>query len=123
MLPQAGVPKEVADAVSGANVNSQSFKARGLELSGDGAVSSFHFSASYTYLDAEVTESFASGALSPAINPLIPGVPIGAFAPLVGARPFRRPVHWATCSSPTRSRFGASPWPATSPASATTARS
>ena len=32
-------------------------------------------------------------ALSPVINPKFPGVPIGQFSPLVGARPFRRPTH------------------------------
>lgn len=92
-FPQAGISKDVAAAVGGANVNSQSFKARGLELSGDAALAHFRFSASYTHLDAEVTKSFASGALSPATNPEFPGVPIGAFAPLVGGRPFRRPAH------------------------------
>ena len=49
--------------------------------------------ASYMYLDAVVTKSFSSGALSPAINPVFPGIPIGAFSPLVGARPFRRPTN------------------------------
>ncbi len=46
-----------------------------------------------TFLDAEVTQSFTGSALAPAFNPAFPGVPIGAFAPLVGARPFRRPAH------------------------------
>jgi iron complex outermembrane receptor protein/vitamin B12 transporter len=45
------------------------------------------------YLDAVVTKSFASGALNPAINPAFPGIPIGSFSPLVGARPFRRPTN------------------------------
>ena len=45
------------------------------------------------YLDAVVTKSFASGALSPAINPAFPSIPIGSFSPLVGARPFRRPTN------------------------------
>ena len=48
--------------------------------------------ASYTYLDAVVTKSLSSGVLSPAINPAFPGIPIGAYSPLVGARPFRRPA-------------------------------
>jgi vitamin B12 transporter len=43
-----------------------------------------------------VTQSFASGALRPAINPSFPGVAIGAFSPLVGARPFRRPANSGT---------------------------
>jgi vitamin B12 transporter len=49
--------------------------------------------ASYTYLDAEVTESLSGGVLSPAINPKFPGIPIGQFSPLVGARPWRRSPH------------------------------
>jgi iron complex outermembrane receptor protein/vitamin B12 transporter len=38
-------------------------------------------------------ESFSSSALGPVENPAYPGVAIGAFGPLVGARPFRRPTH------------------------------
>ena len=40
------------------------------------------FGASYTYLDAEVTEAFGAGA---AFNPAFPTIPIGAYSPLVGA--------------------------------------
>jgi iron complex outermembrane receptor protein/vitamin B12 transporter len=55
----------------------------------------------YTYLDAVVQRSFSSGALSPAYNTGPPGgplpsfsaTPIGAYGPLRGARPFRRPPH------------------------------
>jgi iron complex outermembrane receptor protein/vitamin B12 transporter len=50
-------------------------------------------SASYTFLDAEVTEAFGAGAV---FNPAFPGVPIGAYSPLVGARPFRRPTNAGT---------------------------
>ena len=49
--------------------------------------------ASYTYLDAEVTEAFGASA---ATNPSFPGVQIGAFSPLVGNRPFRRPANSGT---------------------------
>jgi iron complex outermembrane receptor protein/vitamin B12 transporter len=38
-----------------------------------------------------VTASFAS--TTPALNPAFPDVPIGAFGPLVGAAPFRRPAN------------------------------
>ena len=48
---------------------------------------------SYTYLDAVVTKSFGSGALSPAVNPAFPDVRIGQYSPLVGNRPFRRPAN------------------------------
>jgi vitamin B12 transporter len=50
-------------------------------------------SGSYTYLDAIVNASLTSGALKPAINPAFPSIPIGAFSPLVGNRPFRRPAN------------------------------
>ncbi len=43
--------------------------------------------ANYTYLDAVVTKAFGS----PAFNPAFPAIPIGAFSPLQGARPFRLP--------------------------------
>ena len=35
----------------------------------------------------------AAARCSPAINPAFPGIAIGAFSPLVGARPFRRPAN------------------------------
>jgi iron complex outermembrane receptor protein/vitamin B12 transporter len=52
----------------------------------------------YTYLDARVLRSFASDAVAanegnPTENPNLPGIPIGALGPLVGARPFRRAPH------------------------------
>ncbi len=91
-LPQIGVPVEVAAATAGgASVNSSSYRARGVELSVDGKFGrALTVAGTYTYLDAVVTKSFASSALQPAINPAYPGIPIGAFAPLVGGRPFRR---------------------------------
>ena len=51
------------------------------------------FLGSYTYLDALVTKSFGSGALSPAVNPAFPGIKIGQYSPLVGNRPFRQPAN------------------------------
>jgi iron complex outermembrane receptor protein/vitamin B12 transporter len=97
VLPQVGVPSEVAQATPfGATVNSSSFTAQGLETSAEALVKGLRLMASYTFLDAEVTDSFASSALQPAINPSIPGVSIGAFSPLVGGRPFRRPTHSGT---------------------------
>jgi iron complex outermembrane receptor protein/vitamin B12 transporter len=55
----------------------------------------FLFRGGYTYLDARVLQSFASDAVAanqgePTENPNLPGIPIGALGPLVGARPFRR---------------------------------
>ena len=94
-LPQIGVPAVAAAATaSGASVNSSSYRARGLETSVETKVGrTLTVIAAYTCLDAVVTQSFASSALEPAINPAYPGVPIGAFAPLVGGRPFRRAPH------------------------------
>jgi vitamin B12 transporter len=93
-LPQVGVPVSAANATAfGAYVNSQSNDARGVETSGEAVAGRIHMTASYMYLDAVVTKSFSSGALRPAINPAFPGIQIGAFAPLVGARPFRRPTN------------------------------
>ena len=95
VLPQVGVSPELAQvATFGAYVNSSTFTAQGLEASGEAFMAGrLRLMASYTYMDAEVIDSFASSALRPAINPSIPGVAIGAFSPLVGQRPFRRPAH------------------------------
>jgi iron complex outermembrane receptor protein/vitamin B12 transporter len=94
-LVSLGVPPDVAGATGfGAYVNAASYRARGVELSTEAAFAGrFRAMASYTYLDAEVDESFSSSALAPVENPSYPGVPIGAYGPLVGARPFRRPKH------------------------------
>ena len=95
VLPQLGVSPEVAEAAPfGAYVNSSSYTAKGVETSAEALVMArLRLMASYTFMDAEVTDSFASSALQPAINPSIPDVSIGAFSPLVGQRPFRRPTH------------------------------
>jgi iron complex outermembrane receptor protein/vitamin B12 transporter len=89
-LVRAGVPPDVANATAfGGYINSQSYRAQGVELSLEAALRrELRVLASYTYLDAEVTEAFSA---SESFNPLFPGVPIGAFSPLVGQRPFRRP--------------------------------
>ena len=93
-LPQLGVPVNVVAAVPfGATVNASSYKARGIETTADVRASGFRLSGTYTFIDAEVTKSFSSSALTPAFNPAFPDIPIGQFSPLVGARPFRRPTH------------------------------
>jgi iron complex outermembrane receptor protein/vitamin B12 transporter len=91
-LPQAGVPAATAAAAQyGAYVNASSYTARGLEASFDArAGDRLRVSGSYTYLQATVTRALSA---TPVFNPAFPGVPIGAYAPLVGARPFRRPTH------------------------------
>jgi vitamin B12 transporter len=94
-LPQLGVSQAAAAATGfGAYVNSQSYDARGLELSADAMVGKrVRLAGSYTYLDATVKKSLSGDALAPSINPAFPGIPIGAFSPLVGSRPFRRPTN------------------------------
>jgi vitamin B12 transporter len=94
VLPQVGVPVAVANATPfGAYVNASSFTTQGVETSAEAVVGPVKIAGWYTFLDAEVTKSLSGGALSPAINPAFPGIPIGAFEPLGGARPFRRPTH------------------------------
>ena len=93
-LPLVGVPPALAQATPfGAYVNSSSFNSQGLETSAEAAFGPIRLMASYTFIDAEVTESFSGGVLAPAINPAFPNVPIGQFSPLVGERPFRLPTH------------------------------
>jgi vitamin B12 transporter len=94
-LVRAGVPPDVAAATAfGAYINSQSFDAQGIELSADAVVRRVvRFGASYTYLDAEVTQAFSANAVT---NPAFPNVPIGQYSPLVGERPFRRPANSGT---------------------------
>ena len=94
-LVAAGVPPEVAATTAfGAYINSSSFDAQGVELSADAALAAgFRVSASYTYLDAEVTEAFGRSAV---FNPAFPDIPIGVYSALVGERPFRRPANSGT---------------------------
>jgi vitamin B12 transporter len=95
VLPQLGVPPTVAAATAfGATVNSADTRALGAETElefnfGHG----FSARAAYTYLDAIVQRSFSSDNLFPSFNPAFPTIPIGAFSPLVGNRPFRRAPH------------------------------
>lgn len=93
VLPQLGIPPDLAAAtVSGAYVNSSSYFARGVEVSGEAAFGQYvQVQGSYTHLHAVVTDSFTS--TTPAFNPAFPDIPIGAYGPLVGAAPFRRPAN------------------------------
>jgi len=93
LLPQLGIPVDVAAQVTSANVNSQSFTAKGVETSADAQVGRVRFAASYTHLNATITKSLSSGALTPSFNPAFPGIPIGNFSPLLGQQPFRRPAN------------------------------
>lgn len=91
-LVELGVPEAVAEAqgIFGAAVNTLNYRAQGVEVGLQYQVNRrFMVRAGWTYTDAVVQQSFSSSALQPAINPLFPTIPIGAYSPLVGARPFR----------------------------------
>ena len=76
------------------DLNSMSYRALGIESEVEyGMGKNIFIRGGYTYLDAGVQHSFSSDAVGPSYNPNYPGIPIGNYAPLVGARPFRRPPH------------------------------
>ncbi|MGH9413945.1 MAG: TonB-dependent receptor [Terriglobales bacterium] len=92
-LPALGLPASVvAAAIYGGEYNSLDERARGVELEGQVQLSpAWRLRGNYTATSARVLRSYSFDALAPAINPSFPGIPIGAFAPLVGERPFRVP--------------------------------
>jgi iron complex outermembrane receptor protein/vitamin B12 transporter len=78
----------------GLNVNTQAFHAQGIESTVEGGIGrSIFLRAGYTWMQAQVQRSFDSDnlALIEGFAPTYNGIPIGAYSPLVGARPFRRP--------------------------------
>ena len=95
-LPGLGVPLNlVAKVPFGAYVNSEAFRSQGVEFEMEYKISSRLFArGGYTYTDAVVQHSFSSDQGEGASkNPDFPSIPIGAFSPLVGARPFRVAPH------------------------------
>ncbi|HUB77216.1 MAG TPA: TonB-dependent receptor [Bryobacteraceae bacterium] len=71
----------------GAYVNASSTRAQGGELEFNSDLGhGFRLRASYTRLDAVVTKAFGA----PSYNPEFPNIPIGAYSPLQGQKPFRR---------------------------------
>jgi iron complex outermembrane receptor protein/vitamin B12 transporter len=94
-LIQLGVPSAIAASLPfGASVNSLNTRSFGAENAVEVNVGhGFIFRATYTYLDAVVQRSFSSDELFPSFNPLFPSIPIGAFSPLVGNRPFNIAPH------------------------------
>ncbi len=90
---------------SGLYVNTGAFRAQGIETTVESGIGKYLFlRGGYTYLDAVVQRSFDSDneALMGGYAPTYPFgcslgtancIPIGAYSPLVGARPFRRPPH------------------------------
>lgn len=80
----------------GVYMNTQAFRAQGIETTVEGGIGSYLFlRGGYTWLDAVVQRSFSSAneALTGGYAPTYDGIPIGAYSPLKGARPFRRPPH------------------------------
>jgi vitamin B12 transporter len=76
------------------DLNSLAWRAIGVESEIEyGLGRNLYLRGGYTYLDSGVQHSFSSDAVGPSYNPNYPGVPIGNYAPLVGARPFRQPPH------------------------------
>jgi vitamin B12 transporter len=85
------------------DLNSMAYRAQGAEGEVEyGLGRNVFVRGGYTYLDAVVQRSFSSDNLEcsatgttngPCENPNYPGIPIGDYSPLVGARPFRRPPH------------------------------
>jgi vitamin B12 transporter len=76
-------------------INSEAFRAQGVETSIEGGIGrNLFLRGGYTYLDAVVQRSFTNddqALLGPI--PTFNGIPVGPYAPLEGARPFRRAPH------------------------------
>lgn len=107
-FPALGIPAAVAQlALYGGEYNSLDQRARGLELSAQFQPDArWQLRGDYTATAARVLRSYSFDALAPATNPSFPGVAIGAFAPLVGARPFRvAPQTGSLQAAYTRGRF------------------
>lgn len=97
-LVQLGVPAAnlLAPQFIGAYLNSSAFRSQGVEIETEFRLSNRLFArGGYTYTDAVVQRSFSSDNLAPTFNlsSNFSTVPIGAFSPLVGARPFRVAPH------------------------------
>jgi iron complex outermembrane receptor protein/vitamin B12 transporter len=81
---------------AGLYVNTEAYRAQGIETTVEGGIGrSLFLRGGYTYLDSVVQRSFSSDneALVNGYAPTFNGIPVGAYSPLVGARPFRRPPH------------------------------
>lgn len=96
VLGVPGASQSPVAANGGAYVNSSAFRSEGVEVTAEMKLTRGLFGrAGYTYTDAVVQHSFSSDNLSPAYNTAFNfgTVPIGAFSPLVGERPFRVAPH------------------------------
>jgi iron complex outermembrane receptor protein/vitamin B12 transporter len=77
-------------------LNSEAFRAQGIEATVEGGIGgSIFLRGGYTYTDAVVQRSFTNDdeALLGPIPTFTDGTPIGPYSPLEGARPFRRAPH------------------------------
>ena len=96
----------------GAYLNSSAFRSQGVETTVEMRLSNRLFTrAGYTYTDAVVQRSFSSDNVYPSFNTAFnfATIPIGAFSPLDGARPFRVAPHTGFFAmNYTRARFNAS---------------
>ncbi len=96
-VPAAVIQSPAVQANYGyAYVNSLTYRAQGAEIESEYRLTKNLFlRGGYTYLDAVVQRSFSGDNLggAPSMNPLFPGIPIGDYSPLVGARPFRQAPH------------------------------
>ncbi len=97
-FPALGIPAAVAQAAPyGGEYNSLAQRAYGLELEARMQLSpEWRLAGTYTATAAKVLKSFSFDAQAPSFNPAFPGISIGAFAPLAGARPFRVPPQAAS---------------------------
>jgi iron complex outermembrane receptor protein/vitamin B12 transporter len=104
--PAITLPEALEYWPYGAEVNSEAYRAQGVEAEIESQVMRDWFvRAGYTYVDARIQQSLSGSALcppppynplipnEPCYNPLFPSIQIGADSPLVGARPFRIAPH------------------------------
>ena len=100
-------------------INSEAFRAQGVETSVESGIGrNLFLRGGYTYLDAVVQRSFTNddqALLGPI--PTFNGIPVGPYAPLEGARPFRRAptyrlFHSHVCRQAFYRRLHVPPFPA-----------
>jgi vitamin B12 transporter len=92
--PNISLATALANWPYGAEVNSEAYRAQGIEVEIESKLMRDWFvRAGYTYVDARIQQSFSSSAIGPSFNPDFPAIPIGAYSPLIGARPFRIAPH------------------------------
>jgi vitamin B12 transporter len=103
------IPANIATQLPPASVNSLAYRTQGLEAELQyQPLNHLFLRGGYTYLASIVLQSFASDTVTPAFNPNLPGIPIGALSPLIGQRPFRRPPSTGFFAAEfTSSRFSA----------------